>query len=187
MECNGIKNKKDICRVGKFLIISFLLLCGCPSICLSTGINDKEITYVKPDKKFINHFFNATELHRKGDLSKAPDEYNKVLEYYPSNPMILNCIGRVYWQMGDSDRAVAIFQRILNESDNAQTEVKARSSLGVIYMNKGNYARALEELERCLDLEPELSRQIAYQTVINKCKEGTDHKINRRDLTRILQ
>ena len=158
----------------KFLIIGFLLLCVCPSICLSTGINDKEITYVKPGKKFINLFFNATEYHRRGELDKALDEYQKALEKSPSNTMILNCIGRIYWKKGELEKAISVYRRILDQSDDKKTERKARSSLGVIYMDQGNYMEALKELERCLDLEPSPARQMAYKTIINKCKAGTD-------------
>ncbi len=161
---------KNSCWMKKVLMFCLLLLCACPSICGASGIKDKDAAFGNPDKKFINHYFNATEFHRKGEFDKALDEYKKAMEYTPSNMMILNCMGRVYRKMGQFDEAAAIFRQILKKIDSRQAEAKARSSLGVIYMDQSKYEKALEEMERCLDLEPEPAGQMGYKSIINRCR-----------------
>ena len=160
---------KDFCFKVAFLLVGFMLFFGHPATCFSTGIKDKDISVAKPDKEFIKHFFNATELHRKGKLDKALSEYNKAIEYDKSNLMILNSIGRIYWQKGQLNDAAAVFRQVLNKSENKDEEAKARSSLAVIYMDQNNCKKAMEELELCLDLEPEPARQMSYKIMINKC------------------
>ena len=157
------------CRIIVVLLFSLLLLFIYPSI------SDKKDTILTSrDKKFINHYFNATEFHRKGEFDRALNEYKKAYEYDTSNTIILNCIGRVYWKMGELKKAIDVYHQVLKQSDDSQAEAKARSSLGVIYMEQGRYEKALEEMQRCLDLEQEPVRQISYKTIINKCQAEID-------------
>lgn len=168
------KNIYDARWMRTILITGFLLIFGSLPICSASDNKDNLLTITSQEKKFINHYFNATEFHRKGALDKALDEYKEAYKYGSSNKMILNCIGRVYWEKGELDEAVTVYRKVLDESHDRYTEVRARSSLGVVYMDQGKYEKALEELQRCLDLEPEYARQMSYKTVINKCRAEID-------------
>ena len=163
-----VTKRYDICRNILVLLFSLLLLYVYPSICSASDKKDTILT--SRDKKFINHYFNATEFHRKGEFDRALNEYKKAYEYDTSNMMILNCIGRVHWKMGELKKAVDVYHQVLKQSSDSQAEAKARSSLGVIYMEQGRFENALKEMQICLDLEKEPARQMAYKTIINKCR-----------------
>lgn len=165
---------KEIFQIRTILIIVFLFSFTFPSLCGASGLINNDSILISPQKKFINHYFNATEFHRRGELDKALEEYKKAYEYDSSNMMILNSIGRVYWKMGELEKAAAIYREVLNKSSSKDTEARARSSLGVIYMDQGNYEKALEELQRCLDLDPDSSKKVSYKTIINKCMAEID-------------
>jgi len=83
----------------------------------------------------------------RGDLSDALAFNQKALEYDDEDPVILDNLGMVYYEMGDRDKALTYFQKAEDEKSD---QVSTLYNLGRIYRELGETALAREKLEKAL-------------------------------------
>jgi tetratricopeptide (TPR) repeat protein len=126
------------------------------------------------EQRFIDHYFSGTEYHRRGYLEKALNEYLKAKEISPENPSILACLGKLYWQKGEFDKAIKIYEKVLDLDKTKKVEVNTRSTLGIIYMELERYEDAISEFKECLTLDKKSNKEIFYRSSINKCKAALE-------------
>jgi len=84
----------------------------------------------------------------RGDLADALKFNEKALAYDDEDPVILDNLGMVYYEMGDQDQALAYFLKAEEQKSN---QVSTLFNLGRIYRERGETALAREKLEEALD------------------------------------
>ena len=83
-----------------------------------------------------------------GNLDDALHFNLKALEYDDEDPVVLDNLGMVYYEMGDRDRALEYF---LKAEEEKADQVSTLFNLGRIYREKGETALAREKLSKALD------------------------------------
>jgi Tol biopolymer transport system component len=71
-----------------------------------------------PDKQADQHFKKAIELLKQTQYQDAITEYEKVISLLPDSEIALDArywIGQSYFQMGNHDEALSIFQKLIQE------------------------------------------------------------------------
>lgn len=89
----------------------------------------------------------------KGDLNDALDFNLKALEYDDEDPVVLDNLGMIYYQLQDTDKALMHFLRA--EEERAK-QASTLYYLGRIYREKGEIELAREKLSKALtcDINP---------------------------------
>ncbi|MBA3066015.1 tetratricopeptide repeat protein [bacterium] len=95
------------------------------------------------------YFARATEYYKNKDYDKAIKEWKKVLDIDPSHKLSLAKIAR------------AEEESAKEKEQEKQNKMKEHFSKGTVYYIKGEYAKAIKEWQKVLELDPghELSRQ----------------------------
>lgn len=87
-----------------------------------------------------------------GDVQKALSTAKEALKEQPQNPQILNALGRIYGEkMGQLDVAIDYLQAAIAADDNYAS---AHENLGIAYAIRGQFDKALAELQHAHQLEP---------------------------------
>jgi protein O-mannosyl-transferase len=88
-----------------------------------------------------------------GLFSEAKKDLKRYLTEVPESSNGLLLLGKVYQQMGETDSAIASYQKI---NRNPKMEAKASNNLGLIYLSLNQPQNALLEFERSLRKNPKL-------------------------------
>jgi len=97
--------------------------------------------YTKTEAMF---FLGAIYTYRENEFDKAIKIFNELLRRYPGNPGVLLSLGRCYSNMGECNKAVAAFEKVLRNKDD-QSRLPRGSiyyQLGDAYFKKNDYVRA---------------------------------------------
>jgi tetratricopeptide (TPR) repeat protein len=87
----------------------------------------------------------------KGDLDRAMEDYNEVIQLYPTYTFVLNNRGNVYQAKGDLDRAIADYNGAI------RLDLKfagAYNNRGVTYRRKNDYTQAIADFDQAIALDP---------------------------------
>jgi type IV pilus assembly protein PilF len=111
-----------------------------------------EAEKLDPDNAFTQHDLGLCfrEKHRMGE---ALAHLNKAVSLKPSYTPARNSLGRVYLEMGQIDKAIAIFKEIAKDALYATPHFPL-ANLGLAYYKKGDYPTALEYYHKALKMEP---------------------------------
>lgn len=110
------------------------------------------IALEKPPSHGIKDRFGLAVSYQKlGEITKAVEEYGKVIEIEPMNVEAHNNLGVIYKDMGRLNQAVREFRTVLSM---APRHEKARNNLGVIFYLQGNMEKAIQEFRGILELNP---------------------------------
>ena len=123
--------------ISKVLILIFCLV----------PVQEREIV-----RQSEAHFARAVELHQKGDLAGARDEYEAALKLIPRRFDALSNLGVVYARLGRYEPAIRNYQAAL-EIDNQEHGI--RLNLGIAYFQIQKYDLAISELARVVKAQPE--------------------------------
>jgi tetratricopeptide (TPR) repeat protein len=82
-----------------------------------------------------------------GDLSDALAFNKKAFEYDDEDPVILDNMGMIYYEMGDMDQALSYFQKA---EEAKSDQVSTLFNLGRVHRKRGETDLAREKLERAL-------------------------------------
>ena len=101
-------------------------------------------------------------LRQMGQHEEAIREAKAALGRDANSIDVYNNLGLVYIDMNKPDLAQFIYQKALNSIDGAENNPTLHANLGRTYLAKGKPWNAKQELERALELDPELVPAMMY-------------------------
>jgi len=102
-------------------------------------------------EEVLSLYNNALKDYREGRLPDAAKKYEKILEKDPSFVEAYNDAGCCHLSMGDTARAMELFNKGLSIKPNDKTIL---FNLGKAYEGQKNFSRAVEIYEHVLTIEP---------------------------------
>ena len=91
----------------------------------------------------------ALQHHRAGNLSKAKNIYQQILEREPNQPNALHLLGVIAYQGGENDIALDLIRKTLTlKPDFAE----AHSNLGLALQELGQLGDALAQFQKAIDI-----------------------------------
>jgi type IV pilus assembly protein PilF len=112
-----------------------------------------EAEKMNPDDAFTQHDLGLCYREKKL-MTDALAHLNKAVQLKPSYTPARNSLGRVYLEIGQVDKAIAIFKEIAKDALYATPHFPL-ANLGLAYYQKGEYATAINYYHRALKLEPD--------------------------------
>ncbi len=101
-----------------------------------------------------NKLLTAINYHRAGQLQKAQEIYERILQTYPNHSESLYLLGAVNHQVGNTDTAVDLYNKALqNDPDNPTYH----NSLGDAFLGQGKLDEAVSCYQKALQLKPDLA------------------------------
>ena len=99
----------------------------------------------------LTQFNLGVELHRKGEILKAIEAYEKVLHLDPSYIEASNNLGLIYQEIGDFDKAFQIYQRAIEINPRYE---KTWNNLGILLLLRERYEESSQALQKALTINP---------------------------------
>ena len=94
----------------------------------------------------------GVEHHIAGDLSKAEEIYNQILQVNPNQPVALQLLGVIAHQSGNNEKAVELINKALtHQPDYAE----AHSNLGLALNELGEVEEAIANCQQAIAIRPE--------------------------------
>ena len=93
----------------------------------------------------------AIKKHEKGELDKALELYQLILEKHPNHPEVLHFIGIISYQVGDYETAIDVISRAISIKPDFPD---ALYNLGLVLQAKGDLTKAGEAFGLTLELQP---------------------------------
>jgi tetratricopeptide (TPR) repeat protein len=105
---------------------------------------------------------------KQDDLKSAQNYFAQALEISPANEVLAYNVGEIYFANQEIDSAITYFLKTVEiKEDWSPPYLK----LGYAYLNKGDNEKALEYLEKFLELDPESPDAPVAQEFINMLKK----------------
>jgi type IV pilus assembly protein PilF len=111
-----------------------------------------EAEKLDPENPFTHHDLGLC-YRAKNRMVDALAHFNKAVNLKPNYTPARNSLGRAYLEIGELDKAIAIFQEITKDALYATPHFPL-ANLGLAYYKKGDYPTALEYYHQALKLEP---------------------------------
>lgn len=92
-----------------------------------TGTASAQATGHEPPAEAMVLFESAREHYRNGRYPEASEELERALVLDPSAPTLLYNLGRVYELMGEYDRAITTYERLLAVTPDASADERAQT------------------------------------------------------------
>ena len=108
---------------------------------------------------FLFHLYRGSELLQDNRVHDAKAELEQALSLQPSDPKGQDLLGIVYFRLGLYPRAIAIYERLIQEHPEA---LEPRINRALSYLKTGQPAQARSELERVVERNPAHSRAWGY-------------------------
>jgi tetratricopeptide (TPR) repeat protein len=105
---------------------------------------------------------------KKGDYEAAQNVFKQSIEMSPDDEILAFNVGEIYFSNQKIDEALHYFE--------LAAQIKPSWSdpylkLGYVYLNKGDNAKAIENFEKFLKLEPDSERSALVRNIINTIKK----------------
>jgi len=104
--------------------------------------------------------------HSAGDLLKAEGLYRQILDVDPDQPVALNLLGVVAYQVGQSDVAKDLISKAITVKPDY---VEAHSNLGLVLLELGNPDEAVVQFQKAITLSPNYAE--AHNNLGNALKD----------------
>jgi hypothetical protein len=104
---------------------------------------------IPPDAR--KAFHKGMEAWERNDFPKAAEYFEKATSLYPEYDTALNNLGVMYYQMGQTEKARAAFERSVALNDK---NADADRNLARILIHDNNFSRAEDLLKKSLMVEP---------------------------------
>lgn len=89
---------------------------------------------------------------KRGDLTAAQDSFRRALEISPEDPAAAYNVGEIFFSNQKIDEAITYFELAAKIKKDWP---KPYRRLGLVYLNKGDFDKALENLRKFIELDPE--------------------------------
>ena len=99
----------------------------------------------------VEIFALAVQNHKKDNLKKAQELYNKVLKIAPNHMDAHNNLGVLFLKLKDYEKAKECFEKAIKISPSS---VEAHSNLGIIFKRILKYEKAKECFEKAIQINP---------------------------------
>jgi len=96
-------------------------------------------------------FQSALQYHQAGNLQRAKNTYEAILEVHPNHIPALHLLGVVFYQLGDYDSAIEYIRNALRLNQN---NPDAHNHLGSALKAKGLFKEAIKCHEKAIELNP---------------------------------
>ncbi len=111
------------------------------------------------DADFLYHLYRGGELLAGGKNFEARDELERACHLKPRDEKAQNLLGLVYFKLGLLERAVDIYDRLVQDNPSDAT---LRTNLGLVHLKAGQIPQAIEQLEVAIDVIPDHSKALNY-------------------------
>jgi tetratricopeptide (TPR) repeat protein len=110
--------------------------------------------WLRPNDTTVNRMFQTSVvLIQQKDMARAIRQLDEIIAYKPEFAEAWNKRGDAYMQLGNYDRALADYFRVLQLNP---YQFSAMQSCGEIWLERRNARQAAEYFRRALDLNPNL-------------------------------
>jgi tetratricopeptide (TPR) repeat protein len=89
---------------------------------------------------------------KRGDFEAAQGSFRRALEISPEDPGAAYNVGEIFFSNQKTDDAIAYFELAIKIKKDWP---RAYHRLGLVYLNKGDIPKALENLKKFLELDPQ--------------------------------
>ncbi len=121
---------------------------------------------------FLLHLNKGRECLGRGDVHKARVELEEALKLRPSDEMVLNLLGMVYFRLDMRREAAVLYRNLLNLHPEADI---LHSNLGILEFKEGRHEEARLELTEALRLNPRNPKPHLYLGLIARL-QGRDEE-----------
>ncbi len=163
---------KPLLRVLKWLVsrvgIIYVLLTVFILFCVDLKTVDernkaRQLNGMRPDFKEMIVFSKSLNHLENINWKPYKDYFEKVLKYMPDYSVANELMGYVYFNMGQEQKAIASYNKVLTISKNY---FWPNYNLGVIYYKKGFYQEAFTCLRRAVESNPEWTIKYVYDSMM---------------------
>jgi len=100
----------------------------------------------------IIHYFNSgVSFHNRGEMAKAIQAYQKVIEMDPAYVEAYNNLGIIYQEIGDLESSMKTYRRAIEINPKYE---KGLNNIGILLHLKGEDEKALEAFNKILAINP---------------------------------
>ncbi|MFQ5736707.1 MAG: tetratricopeptide repeat protein [Thermodesulfobacteriota bacterium] len=99
----------------------------------------------------MQHYYEALDYEKQGELGRAAQSYSKALRLEPRNYRLMNKIASIYMEMGMWEEAAASLGASVRTNDGY---VPALINTGIVYAELGRFKVAEAALKKALSIEP---------------------------------
>ncbi len=103
------------------------------------------------EKDFRTYYQKGVALKKSGNLDGAKEAFENSLKQKDDFEATYNALGGVYFSMGNLDKAIENFQKVLDISKNNSIKTKVKSNIALAYAKKGNEALSDGNTEKAID------------------------------------
>lgn len=100
---------------------------------------------------------------KRGDLETAQGLFRRALEISPEDPAAAYNVGEIFFSNQKIDDAIAYLELAVKIKSDWP---KAYHRLGLVYLNKGDLPKALENLRKFLELDPQSPEAASVKAAI---------------------
>lgn len=124
------------------------------------GAVDKYDQALAIEKNYRIYYQKGVALKKAGKHNDAKIAFEECLKLSPNNEAALNALGGTYFSMGEYEKAVETFEKVLNNSKNNSVKDKVKKNMSLAYtklgnqaMSSGNANKAVEYLTKAVELD----------------------------------
>ncbi|HOG12477.1 MAG: tetratricopeptide repeat protein [Smithellaceae bacterium] len=147
------KNAPDDPEIRYYLGIAYL----------GRGLKDQSMEQfqkavsLKEDYSEAHNYIGVMQMDA-GEWQPAIDSFDRALKnyLYPTPAFALYNSGVAYYNLQNYDMALSRFQRALSQDGVAAWQPQVELNIGRVYIQKANYGKAKEHLEKAVALNPSL-------------------------------
>ncbi|MBM4339937.1 MAG: tetratricopeptide repeat protein [Deltaproteobacteria bacterium] len=99
----------------------------------------------------IQHFNMGVAYYHQGDVLKAIQAYQKVIQLEPNHMEAHNNLGIIYQEIGKPENALQAYQKAIEINPRYE---KALNNMGIIFYLRGEDEKAMEAFKKVLSINP---------------------------------